>query len=626
MSQVAQGSGIGGGGELTASEELFIQNLNGLSYVLGDILYYNGSNLNRLAIGTSGQILSVSSGIPSWIENTAGTRFSSSAELAALLSDETGSGLAVFSISPSLVTPILGVATATSINGLAITATTGTLTITNSKVLSVSNTLTFTGTDSSSVAFGTGGTVAYVANKLSVFAATTSAELAGVISDETGTDKLVFNTSPGFTTAINPLTNDSAALGTTSLKWSDLFLASGAVINFNAGDILLTHSADTLALTGGTLSVASTGVTNGISVTSTSTASFSAGISCNPVRTGTNTGWFAGLTFEAQANTDTSITMTDLWGGSGNARVNGASNVTRAVGFKGTVQHTSSGTSGSAIGFWAAGITKSAGAITNSYNFLGEDNSALGATGHWGVYMKGALMPNYFQGMVAIGRTAQPIATLDIQPNVKTSGALPYGIYMDGAAHTGITIGNASDVLLDFSRTMQFATGAIAELDTMRIKPRTYGAVGASTYTVASTLTLDGAPAEGTNVTITTPLTFWAKAGAVRFDGRMVNKQGADTASANDLTLLEDGNSWEITGTTQINAIMIARWQNGSQVTLLFTSTPTVKHNTAGGAGTVPILLADSLDFAATAGDNLTLLLSEIGGTQAWREISRTTI
>jgi hypothetical protein len=48
-----------------------------------------------------------------------------------------------------------------SINGLTVTASTGTLTITNAKVLSVSNTLTFTGSDASSVAFGAGGTVAY---------------------------------------------------------------------------------------------------------------------------------------------------------------------------------------------------------------------------------------------------------------------------------------------------------------------------------------------------------------------------------------------------------------------------------------------------------------------------------
>ena len=49
----------------------------------------------------------------------------------------------------------------------------------------------------------TTGTVALTANKLSVFAATTSSELAGVISDETGTaGKLVFDTAPTFATSI----------------------------------------------------------------------------------------------------------------------------------------------------------------------------------------------------------------------------------------------------------------------------------------------------------------------------------------------------------------------------------------------------------------------------------------
>lgn len=107
---------------------------------------------------------------------------------------------------------------------------------------------------------------------------------------------------------------------------------------------------------------------------------------------------------------------------------------------------------------------------------------------------------------------------------------------------------------------------------------------------------------------------------------RLQATQGADVASANDLTLGTDGNSFEITGTTQINAITIANWQNGATITLLFASTPTVKHNTAGGAGTAVILLAGAADFAATAGDTLTLLLSEIGGTQAWRELSRAVI
>jgi len=90
-----------------------------------------------------------------------------------------------------------------------------------------------------------GGGDALTTNPLSQFAATTSAQLAGVISDETGSGALVFATSPGFTTAANPVSNDGAALGTTALRWSDLFLASGAVINFN-NDTTITHSAGRL--------------------------------------------------------------------------------------------------------------------------------------------------------------------------------------------------------------------------------------------------------------------------------------------------------------------------------------------------------------------------------------------
>lgn len=47
-----------------------------------------------------------------------------------------------------------------------------------------------------------------------------------------------------------PEANDGAALGTTSFQWSDLFLASGAVFNFNNGDIIATHSSGVLSFAG----------------------------------------------------------------------------------------------------------------------------------------------------------------------------------------------------------------------------------------------------------------------------------------------------------------------------------------------------------------------------------------
>jgi hypothetical protein len=63
-------------------------------------------------------------------------------------------------------------------------------------------TQTFTATGNTSVTLPTSGTLATTGN-LSQFAATTSAQLAGVISDETGSGSLVFGTSPTFTTSID---------------------------------------------------------------------------------------------------------------------------------------------------------------------------------------------------------------------------------------------------------------------------------------------------------------------------------------------------------------------------------------------------------------------------------------
>lgn len=166
---------------------------NAKTLAVTNTLTFGGTDGSTIAFGTGGTVVYTTNNLSVFAATT-------SAQLAGVISDETGSGSLVFANTPTLVTPVLGVATATSINGLTITSSTGTLTITNAKTLSISNTLTFTGTDASSVAFGTGGTVAYVANKLSVFAATTSAELAGVISDETGSGALVFATSPTLTT------------------------------------------------------------------------------------------------------------------------------------------------------------------------------------------------------------------------------------------------------------------------------------------------------------------------------------------------------------------------------------------------------------------------------------------
>lgn len=81
---------------------------------------------------------------------------------ATLASGVTASSLTSFGSSPTLTTPNIGVATAASINKVVVTApaTSSTLTVANGKSLTVSNSLTFTGTDATSFGFpSTGGTV-----------------------------------------------------------------------------------------------------------------------------------------------------------------------------------------------------------------------------------------------------------------------------------------------------------------------------------------------------------------------------------------------------------------------------------------------------------------------------------
>jgi hypothetical protein len=102
--------------------------------------------------------------------------------------------------SPTLTTPALGVATADSINGT---------TIPNTKTLVVTT------------------------DKLNVLAATSSSELAGIISDETGTGALVFANTP---TLVTP--NIGAATGTSLVLSGDLTV-NGTTTTINSTEITI---------------------------------------------------------------------------------------------------------------------------------------------------------------------------------------------------------------------------------------------------------------------------------------------------------------------------------------------------------------------------------------------------
>jgi hypothetical protein len=105
--------------------------------------------------------------------------------------------------------------------------------------------------------------------------------------------------------------------------------------------------------------------------------------------------------------------------------------------------------------------------------------------------------------------------------------------------------------------------------------------------------------------------------------GRMMAAQGADVASANNLTLGADGNVFRITGVTQINLIDNRNWQAGAVVTLLFAGALTVKHGIAVSTDYVTLILSGGVDFATAVGGTSSLTLVYNTATGFWHEIGR---
>lgn len=140
-----------------------------------------------------------------------------SANLATLVTDETGSGLLVFATSPTLTTPILGVAAATSLDlagetGATLSAASSRLTMEGVNIVTVSSTDTLTNKTLTSPtlttpALGTPASgnlsnctgysqlnLANLGSNVSTFlAAPSSANLAAALTDELGSGKLIFS-------------------------------------------------------------------------------------------------------------------------------------------------------------------------------------------------------------------------------------------------------------------------------------------------------------------------------------------------------------------------------------------------------------------------------------------------
>ncbi len=357
--------------------------------------------------------------------------------------------------------------------------------------------------------------------------------------------------------------DDGAAIGASGTAFSDLFLASGAVINFNAGDVTLTHALNVLTMAGGVFSqddtTESTSTTTGsihtdggigwvldayvgddmfftsgavldfnsadMTITHSANALTVAGGTFATAALTASTGVFSGI-----LKTDDTTQATN--GTDGSLQTDGGLSVVRDI-WAGNDLLLGS-TLGSVIN-WNSGdvtLTHSSGKLTfggdgtveidfanHEMTNVDIDSGAIdGTTIGAASASTGAFSTLTATGISSFG-SGLTGAFFNIQPGIAQ---------LDLVTSVGIGLNIEADTW-DINAAGNGETKAIAALAFFGIP--TWTSTGTTlTLTTAATVYIEGPPVDSTNVTATTKYAFWVDAGDVRFDGGIL--AGADDGGA----------------------------------------------------------------------------------------------
>ena len=103
-----------------------------------------------------------------------------------------------------------------------------------------------------------------------------------------------------------------------------------------------------------------------------------------------------------------------------------------------------------------------------------------------------------------------------------TTDGVPVALSINGADHSGITASSeAAGLNIDYSNQMTWETGNFAWERIVNILPPTLNAVGASVINNVASLYIDGAPIQGTNMSLGTRYGLYVNDGSIGLDGNL---------------------------------------------------------------------------------------------------------
>lgn len=384
-----------------------------------------GTNITGTAAGLTagtasavavGGITGLGTGVATWLATP------SSANLASAVTGETGSGALVFGTSPAFTTNFTlangASPTTSSVAQMAFdtdawAASRGAVAVHDGTATTwlVGVLASDTPSNGQVPTWNTGGTITWetpggAANAVTAASAAGSSGLfwvsAGADRTASATNTITtINATTANVTNLLPVSNDGAAIGASGTAFSDAFLANGAVINFNAGNLTLTHSAGTLTNSGAYV---------GTTGTFTATTSLLLGTAGSAVgNIGFRNGTSGTITLAPTTGALGTVTQT-LQAVTGTVYCTGGTDVAVADGGTGL----SSGTSGGVLAFTASGTLASSGALAANAIVIGGGAGVAPSTTTTGTGVLTQL------GLAADGSDVDAIGFRGIPQNAQT--------------------------------------------------------------------------------------------------------------------------------------------------------------------------------------------------------------